>query len=478
MEYNKMPTNSFEHFYLSWTPDKSRIKRPYYLALANALEADIVSGKLSSGTKLPPQRELADYLDLNFTTVTQAYNLCRERNLIYGVTGRGTFVAAMPGNNYSRKISQTQDVIELGLLRGFDRIKAPIIEASKNVLTKGYIEELYSYTDAAGHLHQRAAGAHWMKQMDVCTDSEHTAIFSGAQNIISAAMLSLFKIGDKIAIDEYTYSNLLGTAHLSHIRLIPVRGDADGMMPDELEYRCKKDGINGIFLMPNCANPTTCTIPENRKDELSEVIARYGLILIEDDNTGIPQTGAGNYHSMFFRLPEQTIYICNSTMALCNGLRVAFAAFPENFRVPLLNALFHLNIKTSSLDAEIMTELILSGKAAKILEQKAELACERNRIFDRYFPEAAKPGTPAAFFRWLPLPEMTMDEMEIEHQLLLRKVSVYCSYRFTVTRGPYSFMRLAISSPPDTTQLEKGCSIIRDFIKENQSDATDSRKTF
>ena len=469
MDYNKMPTNSFEYFYLSWTPDKSKIKRPYYLTLANALEADIVSGKLAAGTKLPPQRELADYLDLNFTTVTQAYNLCRERHLIYGITGKGTFVSPLPGNRFSRKVSQTQDVIELGLVRGFDQIKAPIIEASKNVLSKGYIEELYSYTEAAGHLHQRAAGAHWMKQMDVHTDSEHTAIFSGAQNIISAAMLSLFKIGDKLAIDEFTYSNLIGTAHLSHIRLIPVKGDADGMRPEELENLCRKEGINGIFLMPNCANPTTCTIPEKRKDELAQVIARYNLILIEDDNTGIPQTGTVNFHSMFSRLPERTIYICSSTMALCNGLRVAFAAFPENFREPLLNALHHLSIKTSSLDAEIMTELILSGKAAKILEQKAELAGERNRIFDRYFPEAVKPGSPSAFFRWLPVPKMAMDEMEMERQLLLKKVSVYCSYRFTVSHVPYSFMRVAISSPPDAEQLAKGCAVIRDFIRENQA---------
>ena len=307
-----------------------------------------------------------------------------------------------------------------------------------------------------------------MKQMDVYTDSEHTAIFSGAQNCLSAALLSLFCIGDKIAIDEFTYSNLIGTARLSHIRLIPIAGDACGMIPEELDFLCKKEGIKGVFLMPHCANPTTCTIPEKRKDELSQVIARHKLILIEDDNTGVPPVNGGNYHSMFSRLPEQTLYICNSTMALCSGLRVAFAAFPENFRPPLLNALFHLNIKTSSLDAEIMTELILDGKAAKILEQKAELAAERNRIFDRYFPEAVKPGSPAAFFRWLPLTSSAMDEMEIERALLLENVSVYCSYRFTVNHNPQSFMRLAISSPNSTAELESGCAIIRDFLDRHQ----------
>ena len=463
-----MPTNSFENFMMSWTPDRSRIKRPFYLTLANALEADITSGRLSAGTKLPPQRELADYLDLNFTTVTQAYNLCREKKLIYGVTGRGTFVSPLPGENPPPRPGRSPELIELGVVRGFDQLRAPIIEASKRVLQKGYIEELYSYAEPAGHLHQRAAGAHWMKQMDVYTDCEHTAIFSGAQNVISAALLSLFRIGDKIAVDEFTYSNLIGMARLSHIRPIPVRGDTEGMHPDELDTICRREGVRGIFLMPNCANPTTVTISEKRKDELAEVIARNGLVLIEDDNTGIPPLFGEDFHSMFSRLPERTIYICNSTMTLCNGLRVAFAAFPESFRAPLLNALFHLSIKTSSLDAEIVTELILSGKAAKLLERKAELARERNRIFDRFFPEAVMPGTPAAFFRWLPLPKLVCEEAETEKLLMQRNVSVQCSYRFTVMHNPRSFMRIAVSSPDSAEQLGTGLATIREFIAENR----------
>ena len=468
MDYNKMPTNSFEHFPLSWIPDRAKLKRPFYLTLANALEADIASGKLAAGTRLPPQRELADYLDWNFTTVTQAYNLCREKNLIYGVIGRGTFVAPPPGKQAFRPAAAAGEFIELGLVKGFDRLRAPILEASANVLKKGYIAELYSYAEPAGHPHQRAAGAHWMKQMAVRTDSEHTAIFSGAQNVISAALLSLFKIGDKLAVDEFTYANLIGTARLSRIRLLPVGGDIRGMIPEELERRCRTEGVSGVFLMPNCANPTTRTIPESRKDELAEVIARHRLILLEDDNTGIPPAPGDGCRAMFSRLPEQTVYICNATMALCAGLRVAFAAFPEKFRVPLLNALFHLNIKTSSLDAEIMTELILSGKAAKLLTRKAELARERNRLFDRIFPEAETPGTPAAFFRWLPLPKLGMDDVEIERRLLAENVNVYCSGRFTVMRNPGSFMRLAVSSPESASQLEQGLLTVRDFIERHR----------
>ena len=467
MDYNKMPTNSFDNFFLSWTPDRSKLIRPFYLSLANALESDIVSGKLAAGTRLPPQRELADFLDLNFTTVTQAYNLCREKQLIYGVVGRGTFVSPLPGNTLPGR-QNSGEYIELGLVTGFDHLRTPVIEATRSVLQKGYIEELYSYTEPAGHLHQRAAGAHWMAQMDVKTDSEHTAIFSGAQNAISTALLSLFHLGDKLAVDEYTYSNLIGTAKLSHIQLVPVAGDNCGMIPEALQELCRSSRIKGVFLMPNCANPTTCTLPEKRKDELAKIILENALTVIEDDNTGTPLSETADYHSIYSRVPEQTLYICNSTMALCSGLRVTFAAFPEKIKVQLLNALFHLNIKTSSLDAEIMTELILSGQAKKIIEQKSALAIERNKIFDSIFPGEIPPGSPAAFFRWLPLPHLPFKGMELERELLKNGVNVYHAHRFTVNRNPGGFLRFAISSPHSAEELTKGLTTVKNFLDENR----------
>ena len=53
---------------------------------------------LSPNTKLPPQRELADYLDINLSTVTRAFKICEVKGLIYAVTGSGTFVAPNVGN--------------------------------------------------------------------------------------------------------------------------------------------------------------------------------------------------------------------------------------------------------------------------------------------------------------------------------------------------------------------------------------------
>ena len=98
-----MPVNSFENYPMSWRPQKDHLTKPYYKALANLLEQDILSGKLKENTKLPPQRELADFLDLNLSTITRAYKLCELKGLLYAVTGRGTFIAAgmMPRTHLS-----------------------------------------------------------------------------------------------------------------------------------------------------------------------------------------------------------------------------------------------------------------------------------------------------------------------------------------------------------------------------------------
>ena len=86
-----MPFNSFDNYPMSWKPAIDRNKKSLYLQLADKLEKDIVNGPLLPGTKLPPQRELADYLDINVSTVSKAFRVCELKGLLSSTIGRGTF---------------------------------------------------------------------------------------------------------------------------------------------------------------------------------------------------------------------------------------------------------------------------------------------------------------------------------------------------------------------------------------------------
>src|ERR671919_548852 len=78
-----------------WKPRierKAERKTPIYLGLAEAIAADVQSGKLRAGDRLPPQRELADALGVTVTTVTRGYAEAERLGLVSGEVGRGTYV--------------------------------------------------------------------------------------------------------------------------------------------------------------------------------------------------------------------------------------------------------------------------------------------------------------------------------------------------------------------------------------------------
>ncbi|MDR0880757.1 MAG: PLP-dependent aminotransferase family protein [Clostridioides sp.] len=461
-----MPVNSFDNYPMTWKPDRDVLTHPYYLSLAEQLEEEIKSGRLSPGTLLPPQRELADFLDVNFTTITRTYNTCKQKGLIYGITGKGTFVAPHAAEKIRIYVSDLDNgCIELGAVNGFSEYSELVEKATQSVVAKGYLRNLYDYHHPLGHPHQLAAGLRWMEQMGVHSDSEHTAIFAGAQNALTIALISLFSPGDKIATDKYTYSNMIELAKLLNIVLIPIEGDTHGMIASELQKQCRRQKINGVYLMPSCSNPTSICIPIDRRKELASVIKEQDLILIEDDVSAwlstaykIPTT------SMFDIIPDQSLYICATTKSLCPGLRIAFMAFSEKFKEKILNGFYNINIKTSSLDAEIITELILNGDAYRIAENKRDLAKKACLLFDEYFPNCRHDKDFVTYYCWLPI-DTDKPFYEVEDDLAKLGVRIYHSNRFAVANDDkQSYLRVSLSSAGSMPKLKKALGILRDYL--------------
>ena len=70
--------------------------------LAERIEEAIADGTLPPGAKLPPQRDLAFDIGVTIGTVGRAYALVRERGLVSGEVGRGTFVLGRESESSNR----------------------------------------------------------------------------------------------------------------------------------------------------------------------------------------------------------------------------------------------------------------------------------------------------------------------------------------------------------------------------------------
>lgn len=462
-----MPINSFENYPMTWKPNKDQLTAPLYRSIADLLELDIINGYLAPNTKLPPQRELADYLDINLSTITRAFKICELKGLIYGTTGKGTFVSPNAGSTISiADIKIEKSYVDLGIIKPYDETNSIVSEATKNVLAKGYLEKLLDYGNPLGTPYQRMSGVKWLKKYNMNVNINNIAITSGAQNALTLTLISLFRSGDKIAVDMHTYPNFIELANMLNIQLIPIEGDLFGMNPEELDAQCKLNNIHGIYLIPSCNNPTAILMNMGRRKELAKVIKRNNLILIEDAIFSF--IAPANYMPITSFIPEQSIYISSISKSLCPGMRVAFMVYPEKYSSNIIRGIYNINIKTPALNTEIIAELINTGMADKIVEEKISLSKERNEIYKKYFNIENPNENPNSFFRLLPL-DQRFDADQFEKYALDHGVHIYHSNRFLV--GNYEnrqFLRISLSSPSSSSELETGLNILKNLL-DNQN---------
>src|ERR1700722_1835375 len=64
-----------------------------YLKLADAVAAEIASGALKPGDRLPPQRSFAYERKIAVSTASRVYGELLRRGLVVGEVGRGTFIS-------------------------------------------------------------------------------------------------------------------------------------------------------------------------------------------------------------------------------------------------------------------------------------------------------------------------------------------------------------------------------------------------
>lgn len=94
---------------------------PIYRQLADIISAEIKSGAMPSGTKLPTVRDLAEEAGVAPGTVKRAYEELRRDGVVEMTQGRGTFAKYAPESGKSRK-DRAMDAIDkmLDTLRELD----------------------------------------------------------------------------------------------------------------------------------------------------------------------------------------------------------------------------------------------------------------------------------------------------------------------------------------------------------------------
>jgi DNA-binding transcriptional MocR family regulator len=371
---------------------------PLYLQIVTAIEEAVARGALRHGDRLPPQRALAQRLDIDLTTVTRAYAEARRRNLLDAVTGRGSFVSA--------RRDRTEPVIDLGMNippapRGI-RLAELMKRGLDDLLLRSNADLLMSYHVGAGSQADRSAGASWLEPVLGPVRPERLVVCAGAQAALAAIASMLAKPGDTVLAERLTYPGFLSIASHLGLRVAGLETDAEGIRPDALESACRTQAPRLLYLMPSIQNPTTVTMPEHRRREVAGIAAANGLPIVEDDPYSLLAGDA--IPALAVLAPERTYHVATVSKCLTPGFRTAFVVAPEAGSCDrLVTALRALTLMPAPLMTALLTQWIRDGSAKSLLDGVREEAAARQTLAASLLPGTAQ-AHPGGLHVWQPLP--------------------------------------------------------------------------
>jgi DNA-binding transcriptional MocR family regulator len=189
--------------------------------------------------------------------------------------------------------------------------------------------EALAYPHPQGAPSVRQTLARWMTQVGGhhVVDPDHLVLTLGARHALSLALIPFVHDGLSPAVmtDESTFPGFRNLVRGGGGRCIDVAMDAHGMLPDALEAAAKRSRSSVVYLQPTLHNPTTITMPLQRRFDIADVVERLGLWIIEGDVYShlVHQTG-GKLPSFTAMLPRRTLHAGGIGKLLGPGLRVGW----------------------------------------------------------------------------------------------------------------------------------------------------------
>jgi len=447
-----------------WTTHIAKDTGPLYKELADAIERDIESGALRPGERMPTHRDLADELDINVSTVTRGYREAEKRGLISGTVGRGSFVSSDATTSTSMVSFEpcAPGMLEMGLISPLYHLDPDVSEGFKRIARRKNPGSFMRYTDPRGLPEHRQAGADWARRYGLEAEADDVIVCAGAQHGLTCCLSGLFQYGDRIATDALTYPGMKTLAAMLGIRLVPIPMDGEGMTAEGLDAACRRDEIKGVYLMPGVHNPTTISMPEDRRDAIAALAEKHDLIIIEDDAYDL--TDPGRISPVGSRARHRSVYVAGVSKSLAAGLRVAFLIAPKPFLKPLAQAVLNTIWMAPPLNGELAAMWINDGTADKIVELKRAEAARRYMIACDMLEGLLFRGKPSGFYIWLTLPEPWTGQ-KFEERARELGVNIFGAEKFAVgeTAAPAA-ARISLTGTESLEEFRKGLTLVRDII--------------
>lgn len=459
----------------NWLPDLQASDGPLYVRIADQIEQAINTGALAVGSKLPPQRNLAYDVGVTIGTISRAYTMVRERGLVSGEVGRGTYVLGSSNDDdpaaldpvSARLVGTRAAHAPPGKLR-FDTTAATDVGQATAItdilaaICSEHPNEIASYTRNFPQ-HWLEAGRQWLKRGDWQPTIESIVPTLGAHAAVIAAVSVITSPGDRIVFEHVTYSQVSRGTTLIGRQTALVESDEDGVIPEDFERVCMQQHPKLAFLMPTAQNPTLSIMPEARRRAIAAIAKRHNVFLIEDNlyggtmETGIPLLAE--------IAPERTFLVGGLSKSVAAGVRGGWIACPPHLAQRVRIAHKMVSGGLPFLLAELAARLVLSGTAEAIRAKVSEEVGLREARARDILAGLDFNSHPRVPFLWLKLPDPWLSGT-FRQAAFAEDILIDDEDEFKAGRSEKTFyrVRIGLSSPESREDVVTGLTRLRRLL--------------
>ncbi len=284
-----------------------------------------------------------------------------------------------------------------------------IAELNGRVLST-YGAEALQYGLTEGFFPLREALAERLAIKGLSVGPEDVLVTSGSQGVLDAVGKTLISPQDRIAVESPTYLGALQAFTPYEPRYMALACDDEGLIPESLEARLRREPVKFVYLVPNFQNPTGRTLSMPRRRAVATIIQRYDTLLVEDDPYGDLRYDGQSLPTLKSLAPEHVVYIGTLSKVFAPGLRLGYCVAPEAIRDWLVVVKQGVDLHTGTYGQALAAEYIAGGYLDRHLPRIIELYRPRkDAILDALasaFPDGFDWSRPeGGMFVWVEGPE-------------------------------------------------------------------------
>jgi GntR family transcriptional regulator / MocR family aminotransferase len=327
-----------------------------------ALREAIRSGRVSTGTVLPPSRELAAQLDCSRWAVTQAYSQLVTEGYLATRVGSGTWVSwSGPKQQTARRTAATRIAtyrfdLAPGApdLRAFPRTRWA--EAARVAARTVPTADL-GYPDEQGYLPLREQMSDYLQRSrGAIASAADVVIRSGVSASVAQLCAGLRAMGiDRIAVEDPGWTRMRAVIESTGMRLEPVPVDHDGLQVERLSSR---DGLRAVVVTAAHQFPTSVVLAPHRRLALIDWARRNDGVILEDDYDAEFRYDRSPVGTLQGMAPEHVVLLGSVSKTLSPAIGIGWFVAQGQWRRLLERPAV---VGPSTMDQATFAELVAAG---------------------------------------------------------------------------------------------------------------------